>query len=900
MSDRELFVAALALPEAERQPWLDQACADTDQRRRLDVLLRAHDLASRFLAEPAAAGPVHDRPTGSLDPASEDRHDEAADVLALLAPADRTGLLGKLDDYEVLEVVGTGGMGVVVKAFDPKLHRVVAIKLVAPHLAASASARRRFEREARAVAAVRDEHVVAIHQVEMAGSLPYLVMEFIGGVSLQDRLEQRGPLELKEILRIGAQAARGLAAAHAQGLVHRDIKPANILLENGVERVKITDFGLARAVDDVSLTRSGVITGTPNYMSPEQADGRPVDARSDLFSLGSVLYALATGHPPFRADGVASVLKRVAADDPRPVREINPDMPDWLDAIIRKLHAKDPAGRFQTASEVADLLGQHLAHLQQPAQVPMPAPVECASGKRQPVPITPVVSLYTLLLWCFTFGLPVVWLGLAAELCDDSTQPSILTILSAVLLPLCLVWFYWATRRRFAGALACLGIGLALLALFLAIYHSPALRAYFFSRPDATSGGIEERGVEENTGRLLVSKLDPDVEVFVERQGKQVARMLTGKSAHSIPLPAGVAHDLSIRKGPVEVHREVIRLAAGQKRTLSIPRIVLPERTVQLRPKVGSFPTDVPRMQLSPDHSGVAVERLDGPIIVFDTATGKERFTIARARSHSQAFGFTADGKRLAYLTEKDTGEHILRYVDAHTGSPAGKELRPKDGRFANARALAFSADGKWLVVSSAHNFGHDNRFGSRIHRWELSDADATEQPPLEWLNGTVTVLVFAPGRPLLAALTDTDTRTIWDLAEGKPRTHLGAGGVGDAAAWDSQRALLVASWHRDGPGLTRLALAEEERGWVRSLQVRLSSLAVGPRSLIAGGMRGGSATTPWEKRAGIRVWEERSGNEQAVLLGHTDWPLDLAFVPAGQQLVSAGKDGTVRWWAVP
>src|SRR5262249_57273064 len=131
----------------------------------------------------------------------------------------------------------------------------------------------------------------------------YLVMQFIDGVSLQAKLDKQGPPGLKEILRIGLQTAAGLAAAHAQGLVHRDVKPANILLETGVERVKLTDFGLARAVGDASLTQSGVIAGTPLYMSPEQAVGGPIDHRSDLFSLGSVLYALCTGSPPFRASG---------------------------------------------------------------------------------------------------------------------------------------------------------------------------------------------------------------------------------------------------------------------------------------------------------------------------------------------------------------------------------------------------------------------------------------------------------------------------------------------------------------------------------------------------------------------------------------------------------------------
>ena len=165
------------------------------------------------------------------------------------------------------------------------------------------------------------------------------------------------------------QAAAGLAAAHAQGLVHRDIKPANILLENGVERVKLTDFGLARAVDDASLTQSGVIAGTPQYMAPEQARGEPVDPRADLFSLGSVLYAMCAGRPPFRADRRMAVLRRVCEDPHRPIREVNPDVPDWLEAIIDRLLAKDPADRFQTAAEVADLLERGLAHVQQPTAV---------------------------------------------------------------------------------------------------------------------------------------------------------------------------------------------------------------------------------------------------------------------------------------------------------------------------------------------------------------------------------------------------------------------------------------------------------------------------------------------------------------------------------------------------
>jgi serine/threonine protein kinase len=300
--------------------------------------------------------------------------DRAELALDFLSPADKPGQMGRLGHYEVLEVIGRGGMGVVLKAFDEKLRRIVAIKVMAPQVATSATARKRFVREAQAAAAVRNEHVIAIYAVEEASPVPYLVMEYVCGVSLQERLDRSGPLALREILRIGIQTAAGLSAAHAHGLVHRDIKPANILLENGVERVKLTDFGLARAVDDVSLTQSGVVAGTPQYMAPEQASGGVVDHRADLFSLGSVLYALCTGRAPFRASATMAVLKRVCEDTPRPIQDINPDIPDWLVQIIGKLHAKAPGDRYQSAAELAEVLRGHLAQLQQPAVAPLPGP----------------------------------------------------------------------------------------------------------------------------------------------------------------------------------------------------------------------------------------------------------------------------------------------------------------------------------------------------------------------------------------------------------------------------------------------------------------------------------------------------------------------------------------------
>ena len=372
--------------------FLGDRLADSERlalEEHLDTCAECRDRLERLAAEPgdwseardylsSADDVSHATATASTgEPGSSLSRDESdvvrpEHIRSFLSPTDDPRMLGRFGGYEIVGVIGCGGMGVVLKGLDVALNRYVAIKALAPHLATSAAARLRFAREARAAAAVVHENVVAIHAVSEANGLPYLVMPYIRGASLQKRLDAQGALAAIEVLRIGRQVAAGLAAAHAQGLVHRDIKPANILLEDGVERLRITDFGLARAADDASLTRSGVIAGTPQFMSPEQARGEAIDTRSDLFSLASVLYVASTGRAPFRAETSYGVLRRITDDTPRPIRELNSEIPDWLAATIDKLHEKDPAVRFQSAAEVAQLFEQCLAHVQQPTVASLP------------------------------------------------------------------------------------------------------------------------------------------------------------------------------------------------------------------------------------------------------------------------------------------------------------------------------------------------------------------------------------------------------------------------------------------------------------------------------------------------------------------------------------------------
>ncbi len=331
-------------------------------------------------------------------------------LLDLLGPTDDPEMLGRIAGYEVVGVIGRGGMGVVFKAFDRSLNRYVAIKMLLPHLATTGAARKRFEREGQAAAAVIDDYVLPIYAVSQWQGVPYLVTQYLRGNTLQKLIHDSGPLELRDILRIGMQTARGLAAAHAQGLVHRDVKPSNILLDGAVSRAMLTDFGLARAVDDASITRTGIVAGTPQYMSPEQARGGSVDSRSDLFGLGCVLYTMCTGRPPFRAENSYAVLRMITDQHPRPIREINPDIPAWLCSIIDKLMSKRPEDRYASADELAELLEDCLAHVSQPLTNSLPRIVSVSSWIKTWVPIMNDKRLFSLIsLYLFIASVLFLW-----------------------------------------------------------------------------------------------------------------------------------------------------------------------------------------------------------------------------------------------------------------------------------------------------------------------------------------------------------------------------------------------------------------------------------------------------------------------------------------------------------
>ncbi len=279
------------------------------------------------------------------------------EVFDFLAPPEGPGEIGRLGPYRVTGPIGAGGMGIVFRAEDPILGRPVALKVMKRSLSAGAAARRRFLREAQAIAALEHDHVVAIYQAGEDRGVLFLAMPLLQGETLADRLRHEGVLPLPEALRVAREVAEGLDAAHRRGLVHRDIKPANLWLEGGRGRVKILDFGLSRSLEpEADLSQSGQIAGTPHYMSPEQASGGPVTPLCDLFSLGCVLYHMTTGRVPFDGPDTLAVLTALAVATPEPPDRLNPGLPPVASALITSLLARDASARPGSARAVVEAI----------------------------------------------------------------------------------------------------------------------------------------------------------------------------------------------------------------------------------------------------------------------------------------------------------------------------------------------------------------------------------------------------------------------------------------------------------------------------------------------------------------------------------------------------------------
>lgn len=311
----------------------------------------------------------------------------------------------RLGRYEIRQFLGSGGMGVVCLGHDTVIERDVAIKILPDAIANDPEIKARFVAEARAAGKLTHPHTVGIYEIGEDEGTNYLVMEYVGGGNLADEISKRGALPVLEATRLMADATRGVAAAHAAGLIHRDIKPANLLRSTGGV-VKVADFGLAKGgVHDLQLTQAGRVVGTPYYMSPEQCQSRPVDARSDVYSLGATYFSLLTGQSPYQSAGSSmQVMYAHCHSAPPNPRSINPSVPDACAAIVQKATAKLPEDRYQSADELLADLEAVIATLSGAGQIFLPS----GAGSRLGLPATPVASPAR--------GVPTAWL-LTASAC---------------------------------------------------------------------------------------------------------------------------------------------------------------------------------------------------------------------------------------------------------------------------------------------------------------------------------------------------------------------------------------------------------------------------------------------------------------------------------------------------
>lgn len=852
----EDYLAAAAEPD--RSALLRELIAlDVFHRRRRGEAVRAEDYHGRFPAVVMSASSTPSAEAAATDTVSAHPASAAAgnDFRDLLAPPQEPDEMGRLGPYRVLRLLGRGGMGVVFEAEDPQLRRKVALKAMLPALAASEGARRRFLREGQAAAAIENDHIIPIYQVDQDRGIPFIAMPLLRGESLDELVKREGRLPVAEVLRIGREVARGLAAAHERGLIHRDIKPANLWLEardegrgastaetpasgiarpsSSAPRVKILDFGLARAAPgDVELTQTGAIIGTPAYMSPEQANGESVDARSDLFSLGSVLYRLCTGELPFKGTDTTSTLLAVATAEPKPPGELNSEMSPALSDLILQMLAKNKGARPPSAEAVADALetlARELANEPQPRRLNRQAP------RRRKQAVAATLLTGGLALAGFFFG-PAIY-----RLATDQDQPVAEKDDSAPAKaspPARRVWPIDSLRREDIPAYE----------LKVAGGGDPK------KAPAGLVAVLGDGRMMNHWGQVFSMAFSPD--------GKKLA-----SASHPAPMLWDVAtgEELPLFRRSVPRARRVAFSPDGKTLLLDAgPEVRLCDLAtgdVQLTFPIltGQFPL----FAFSPDGQTLASAE-KRRVKLWSLETGEERRTLARDTREVLCLAFSPDSKTLACGSKDD---QAISLWDVATG----KELPTlKDQRSSNLLSLAFNRDGTLLASASWDN---------SVRGWDVASGK-----PCFSLSHEVPVrtLAFHPdGRTLVSG----DIRGVvqlWDLARRQGRSLLQGFGQGISSVAFSPDGDTLAVANVDG-GIKLWDMAAGKEKLEPRARGAIHSLAVSPDGTTL-------ATGTIDRQ--VQLWDLATGKVRTTFTGHTQVVSTLAFSPDSKTLASASGKG--------
>jgi len=813
------------------------------------------------------------------------------EALAGLAPPQAADEIGRLGGYRVLKVLGAGGMGMVYHAEDVHLQRPIALKVMKASVAQNASARERFLREARAAAKLHSDHVVTIHQVGEDKQIVFLAMEFLEGMALDDWLKKGRTPSLTQAARIGRQIALGLADAHACGLIHRDIKPGNIWLDSRHQgRAKLLDFGLARGnAEEIHLTQSGAIVGTPAYMAPEQARGEHVDHRVDLFSLGVVLYRLTTGRLPFRGDNTMSVLTSLAMDTPTAPREINPNIPPRMAALIERLLSKDREQRPATARAVADELAAIEREAAQPAREERTVEVVRAASVSEPVcsparsrsRLGKYIAAASLLLVLGCVAAAVVIIirdpqgnkiaeinapkGSKVEIVDDAAGAGLprpqpkddVRIAAAPLAP------------------SLPGEPLSLIALVRQPAKLPGVRSWTIARRDV---GIPASVAYRPDGeRLAVGAHDGPIHIWEPRTGRLVQVLLGRKTVLSLAwspdgrvLAAGSFGERVIRLWEAESGRllRVLEAPAEAIHVLSWSPDGQRLRAYASQPwdcftwntadgkllrKVGIPPGNFP--VFSPDGKRLAETGVvPDTVCIYDAQTGEERRRLTGHKGATAPLDWSPDGKRLAcaaadglHVWDTDTGKECFSH----------KEV-------GSCGMVRWSPDGRSLAWSLPGNSG-------------VAVMEATaEAQPRRLEDPGASYLAWSPDGKSIARINGWPWVRLYDAAAGKRLRTLSEGGGGTFSAF------------APSPDGQTLAVAE-------GTETILSSMDTGQVLHRLEDTSGPLAWSPDGKRLatrggkGLALWDA-TGQLRHTMVAHppgADW---LAFAPDGKRLASASN----------